>query len=104
MVYKRSSKKMRNPKQVKKTLGSKTKRKGKKSPKVKTKTKTNGSIKLRDASHTFTAMCLGKCKRTTQTISNIKFYKNHNGAVRVAGVCSKCGTKMNTFASGKLFM
>ena len=99
MVYKRMSKRMLNPK---KKRVSKTKKAHNKAHKVKTNTK--GVIKLRDASHKFTAMCLGQCKKSIQTISNVKFYKNNNGSVRVAGICSKCGTKMNTFASGKLFM
>ena len=94
------SKRIRNPK---KRLSKKKKHLNPhKSNKVKTNTK--GGIKLRDPSHSFTAMCLGKCKRSIQTISDVKFYKNRNGSVRVAGICSKCGTKMNTFASGKLFM
>ena len=96
MVYKRMSKTIRKPK--------KRFSKKKKHLKPNKPNKHNKFIKLRDPSHSFTAMCLGKCKRSIQTISDVKFYKNRNGSVRVAGICSKCGTKMNTFASGKLFM
>ena len=93
------SKRMRNPK---KKRGSKTKKAHNKAHKVKTNTK--GVIKLRDASHKFTAICFGNCSRTPQEMINVKFSRNNNGSVRVSGACIKCGTKMNTFASGKLFM
>ena len=76
----------------------------KKGTKKKGVKKISGSIIPKNSSQVFTAMCLGKCKRTKQQISNVKFNRNPNGSIRVSGVCSKCGTKMNTFVSGKLFV
>lgn len=67
--------------------------------------KTNNKmLKLKNPNQSMVGYCV-VCKKKGTTMVNCKYILNkHNGAVRVAGVCKKCGTKMNTFMGRDKFM
>ena len=85
-----------------KSLSRKSLRGGAKKSKSKSPKASKSNITLKDSSFIVVGYCV-KCKAKGQEMNNCKFFRNNNGSVRVAGVCQKCGTKMNTFMSGALF-
>ena len=87
-----------------KSLSRKSLRGGAKKSKSKSKSPkaSKSNITLKDSSFIVVGYCV-KCKAKGQEMNNCKFFRNNNGSVRVAGVCQKCGTKMNTFMSGDKF-
>ena len=105
-LSRKSSKSLSRKSLSRKSLSRKSLRGGAKKSKSKSKSKSpkasNSNITLKDSSFIVVGYCV-KCKAKGQEMNNCKFFRNNNGSVRVAGVCQKCGTKMNTFMSGDKF-
>lgn len=72
-----------------------------KSRKSKSKAVPSKNISLRNPNQPLVGYCV-VCK-AKGNMNNCNFFRNPNGSVRVAGVCQKCGTKMNTFMGADKF-
>lgn len=74
-----------------------------KSRKSKSKAKAvpSKNISLKNPNQPLVGYCV-VCK-AKGNMNNCSFFRNPNGSVRVAGICQKCGTKMNTFMGADKF-
>jgi RNase P subunit RPR2 len=63
---------------------------------VSKKVAPKGKVSLKSESQKMAGYCV-KCKAKGREMKNVSLKLTKNGAVQVSGVCTKCGTKMNTF-------
>ena len=76
-------------------------KKSRKSSKSKSKAVPSKNISLKNPNQPLIGYCV-VCK-AKGNMNNCSFFRNPNGSVRVAGICQKCGTKMNTFMGADKF-